>query len=257
MTMKNFIKLLLLTGIFNINHISAQNSDLYILKMKNGIQIKCELVKIVPDSFVMVRQYGLLSKISIKDIADINYAESIAGSGSFGSGKSRTKVVRRPIPDTGWTVGIQPGFTIGSIPGWGATSSFTVRGSVLKSDGKRWMYGFNAGFDPYSYYEEVVAPVMLEGRYLLQKQNTRPVFLAANIGYGFNITSPRLGSDGGFGCSVGIGKSYRLKNQNTFSYVFSYKIQQFKAENWSWWNSINQLQNVDTRRFEFRVEWRY
>lgn len=255
--MKNFLKLLLLIGIFNIGDVHAQNSDLYILKMKNGLQIKCELVKIVPDSFVMVRQYGLLSKININDIADINYAESIAGSGTFGSGKNKTKIVRRPMPDTGWSAAIQPGFTIGSAPGWGATSSFTLRGSFLRSDGKRWSYGINTGFDPYSYYDAVVAPVMLEGRYLLQKQNTKPVFITANAGYGFNITSTRTGSDGGFGCSVGMGKSYRLKNQNIFSYMFCYRIQQFKTESWSWWSSFNQLQNVDTRRFEFRVEWRY
>lgn len=255
--MKNLLKLLLLIGIFKFNNISAQNSDLYILKMKNGLQIKCELVKIVPDSFVMVRQYGMLSKINIDDIADINYSESIAGSGSFGGSRGKIKVVRRPVPDTGWSVGIQPGFTIGSAPAWGATSSFVVRSSILRSDGKRWMYGLNIGLDPYSYYEEVIAPVMLEGRYLLQKQNTKPVFIVANAGYGFNITSPRLGSDGGFGCSVGMGKSYRLKNQNVFSYMFNYKIQQFESENWSWWNRINQLHYVDTRRFEFRVEWRY
>lgn len=255
--MKNSIKLLLLFCLISISKLSAQNSDLYIIKMKSGLQVKCELVKIVPDSFVIVRQYGLVSKISISDIQDINYSESIAGSGSFGGIKGKPKVVRRPLPDTGWSLGIQPGFTIGSIQGWGATSSFVFRGSLLKSDGKRWMYGFNSGFDPYAFYEEVVGATMLEGRYLLTKNDTKPAFLVANMGYGFNLTSPRTGSDGGFGCSFGIGKSYRLKSQNTFSYMFSYKIQQFKAESWDWWSRSTQLQNIDSRRFELRVEWRY
>lgn len=256
MTMKNSIKLLLFFCLISINKLAAQNSDLYIIKMKSGLQVKCELVKIVPDSFVMVRQYGLVSKISINDILDINYSESIAGSGSFG-GSAKKKAIRRPLPDTGWSVGLQPGFTIGSAPGWGATSSFVFRGSFLKSDGKRWMYGINAGFDPYDFYDEVVGATMLEGRYFLKKKDTKPAFLVVNAGYGFNLTSPRTGADGGFGCSFGIGKSFRLKNQNTFSYLFTYKIQQFESETWNWWSSFNQLQHVDTRRFEFRVEWRY
>jgi hypothetical protein len=257
MPMKNSIKLLLFFCLFNAKSLSSQNSDLYVIKFKTGLQIKCELVKVVPDSFVMVRQYGLLTKIPMNDILDINYSESIAGAGSFGGGRGKTKALRRPLPDTGWSVGIQPGFTIGSAPGWGATSSFVFRGSLLKSDGKRWMYGFNAGFDPYDYYGEVIGATMLEGRYLLTKNDTKPVFLVANLGYGFNLSSPRTGGDGGFGCSIGMGKSYRLKNQNSFSYMFTYKIQQFESESWSWWIRSNQMQMIDTRRFEFRVEWRY
>ncbi len=252
--MKNFVKLLLFFCFLIVNESKAQNNDLYILKLKSGLTIKCELVKVVPDSFVSIRQYGLESKVNMSDVVNITYSESLFSTNTF---KSKVKPVKKNLLDTGWSLGLQPGFTIGSGGDWGVTSSFTFRASMLNSNGKNTMYGFNFGFDPYDFYGTILAPTTLEGRYYIGKPAPARVFFNGNIGYSWNLLSPRTGNDGGLTFGFGVGKSYRLRSGNVFSYQFGYKSQDFKQENFIWWRNETVYQIISARRIEFKLEWRY
>lgn len=251
--MKNIVKLLLFFCFFYINESNAQNNDLYLVKLKSGLTIKCELIKVVPDSFVIIRQYGLESKVNMSDVVNITYSESLFQTKTF---NGKVKKIKHSLPDSGWSFGIQPGFTIGT-DGWDVTSSFTMRGSFLNSNGKNSMYGFNIGFDPYSYYNTVLGISSVEGRQYISKRNATRTFISGTLGYGWNLSSPRTGIDGGLLWSLGIGNSYRLNNGNIFSYQFGFKTQNFISEDRIWGRIDPIIQHISTKRFEFKVEWRY
>jgi len=254
--MNYFTKCVLIISFFCACGLHAQNNDLYIVKLKSGLQIKCELVKVIPDSFVTVRQYGLISNIPYGEVVSIHFSESAV---KVQPGRQKTKVFKKNLPDSGWSIGVQPGFSMGMADDDWLTSSFQFRLSALKSLSKKWQAGVTVGLDPYAYYGIVLGTVLAEGRYYLEKDKPRSAFFYGLGGYGFNLTSARLGKDGGINLSYGFGKAFRNKNQNIFSYMFGYRLQKAQEDKlvWAPIGSVNRTYHYVMRRFEFKVEWRF
>lgn len=250
--MKKLLFFIALVLSFFVNNLKAQTFDLYKVHLKSGIVIKCELLKLIPDSFVVIKQYGLKTNIALKDIDSVVFAESrIESLNPY----NRMAIIRKNIPDTGWSVGLQPGFSMGDA-GFEPTTSFVARISVLKSNGRHWMYGLNLGLDPYMYYDMAMGVTALEARYLFNVNKPRSMFLTGLGGYGFNLTSPRTGEDGGLMAAFGFGRSIRTQGQNIFSYMFSFKEQRF-SEMRRFWPDVERKYNYVLRRFEVKFEWRF
>jgi hypothetical protein len=258
--MNYFIKCLFVISFFYTMQASAQNNDLYVIKLKSGLILKCELINVIPDSIVTIRQYGLTSTLKFSEVISIEYAESLVKYEPAGNSNSvsrhRKIVVKKAVPDSGWSVGLQPGFSIGIADDDWLTSSFVMKISVLKSITRKWQAGVVMGLEPYAYYGQVMGTVMGEGRFYLEKEKPKALFLHAQLGYGFNLTSERTGKDGGLAFSYGFGKSFRNRNQNIFSYMIGYKFQSAKEERLLSGNIIRTY-FYRMRRFEFKVEWRF
>lgn len=254
--MKNLRFVVLLSFVFCLNNLVSQNADLYLVKLKSGLVIKCELIKVVPDSFVLIKQYGLESKINISDVVDINYSETSDVFVKNIANKQSSRPVLKNIPDSGWHFAFQIGLALGTKYGSEPASNFVLRSSVLRYNNKRAMYGFNLGIDPYASYEIVCGIAALEGRYMLNKNRKSSGYLVGIGGYGFNLSSVRNGKDGGIHLSAGVGVSNRLKSGNIFSYQFGYKYQEAQMESQSW-RSFGFMEQYRIKRFEVKFEWRF
>ncbi|MES2617339.1 MAG: hypothetical protein V4613_05645 [Bacteroidota bacterium] len=245
--MRHFILIasFIFVGIINCN---AQQTDLYIIKLKNGLQIKAELIKVVPDSFAIIKQYGLATKINLSEISEITFSETNPVAINR---PGRLNVIKRPLPDSGWVCGYQFGISLGS-DGFYPTSSFVARFNALKRIGKNAQAGFSIGLDPYSYYETALAVTTLDFR---EYFNNKPksMFLYANAGYGFSLTEPNTVKYGGLNFGFGFGRSYRTANQNVFSMMLGYKSQDMK-EDYVRWNVPSTIKYISARRMEFKVE---
>lgn len=232
--------------------LNAQTADLYKVYLKSGLIVKAELVKVIPDSIIQIRQYGLITNLKMKDIDSVVFDETKL---PLNYSRRAERASRRNLLDSVWTFGFQPGFTIGS-DGWGVTSSFSFRGAFLGSNSKHLMYGFNFGFDPYLLYEQGFGNISAESRYVFKKDTYKSPFIYCIGGYGFNLTSPALGRDGGVCTSFGIGQSIRTRSDMVFSFMIGYKYQRFKEERFIW-PTGNVLTYNNINRMEFKVEWRY
>lgn len=246
----------LFSFVFCLNNLISQNADLYLVKLKSGLVLKCELIKVVPDSFVVVKQYGLESKINITEVIEINYSETSDVFVKNMVNKQAPKAILKNIPDSGWHFAFQIGLALGTKYGSEPASNFVLRSSVLKSNNKRLMYGFNLGIDPYASYEMVCGITALEGRYMFNKNSKSSGYLVGIGGYGFNLSSVRNGKDGGVHLSAGVGISNRLKSGNIFSYQFGYKYQEAQMESQSW-RSAGIMEQFQIKRFEVKFEWRF
>ncbi|MCC6817853.1 MAG: hypothetical protein IT245_03050 [Bacteroidia bacterium] len=250
--MKNFLAFIVCFVSFNCQ-LNAQNSDLYKVYIKSGLVVKAELLKVIPDSMIQIRQYGLVSNIKMKDIDSIVFDESKLP--NLNTNRMNVWAQRKQLLDSGWSYGFQPGFTLGA-DGWGITSSFTFRGSFLKNNLKHLMYGFNFGFDPYLLYEQAFGNISAESRFLFKEKSIRSPFIYSIAGYGFNLTSPALGRDGGVCASFGLGQSFRTRGDLVFSFMIGYKYQRFKEERFIW-PTGNVLTYNNLNRMEFKTEWRF
>lgn len=234
-------------------HLNAQNTDLFKVYLKSGLILKAELVKVIPDSLVQIKQYGMLTNIKFSEIDSLVFDESLMKTIVFNP--LNKPIERKHVVDSGWSFGLQPGFTLG-IGGWGLTSSFTFRTSILRGNGKLAQYGFNLGIDPYILYENAFGVTALEGRQYFKKQSHRSPFVYGTLGYGFNLTSPALGKDGGVNTSIGFGNGFRTRNGVVFSFMFGYRFQRFRELRNIWRvGDIYTYNNIN--RFECKFEWRY
>lgn len=226
----------------------AQHTDLYIIKLKNGMIIKAELVKVVTDSFAIIKQYGLESKIKMSEILDITFNET---NPTVYLAKGTPPVLRRNLPDSDWSVGYQVGFTLGLVD-YGATSSFVTRFTALKTVARKTQVGFSLGLDPYAAYDFVIGTIAADIRqYFIN--NARAPFVYGYVGYGFNITNSKPIQSGGINYGFGFGQSFRTKRQKTFSFMLGLKGQ--NAEDYSFfWNGSNNLQYYSMRRLELKLE---
>ena len=224
-------------------------SDLYIIKLKNGIAIKAELIKVVPDSFVLIKQYGLETKINMTDILTIIYDET---NPLAYSKRTRPKVFKRPIPDSGWSFGYQFGFTLGRADIYFTTSSFVTRLIALKKVGKRTQVGFAAGADPYDFYSIAIGSVSLDARHYLSK-GSNAMFTYGYSGYGFNLSNPNSIKYGGWNYGIGLGHSLRTKNQKVLSIMAGYKRQYAKEESYPR-NRPSYTKYLTLSRVEFKLE---
>lgn len=236
----------------------AQTGSLYVVQMKSGLQIKCEILSIEGDSFVNISQFGLKSRLSMSEISSIKFSEihpqyNIDQSRIGFTG--RVKKYRAPLRDTGWAPELNIGFTIGSGL-YGATSNFVTRAKLLYMKGNQ-QYGFFAGFDPYARYESALVPAGFEIRNIMKPQSNSSSFLFLNSGYAINVTSVRLGEDGGFNLGLGYGRMRRNPSGTSFFYSIGFKHQTFKATWYNWSLDRDVLSFVAANRFEFNVGWRY
>lgn len=246
-----------------VSGLKSQNADLYLLKMKSGLVIKCEVLKIVPDSFVKIRQYNFESTIKMSDIQTIEFSE-INGAvfTPFNQTNAKVKAPRAQIADSFWHLGLSVGFSAGNSS-YDITTNFLTRINVLRSNRKRtrWMYGPYLALEPYSYYGAVAFTPGLEGRYHFNKSTPKSGIIYGYTGYTMNInTSKPLKNDGStFG--FGIGKSSRTQNGNIFTMMFGYKYQTIQSQINVFDNFRREWINVDAThilpRFEARVEWRF
>lgn len=235
----------------------SQHSDLYLIKLKNGLTLKAELIKIVPDSFIVFKQYGLETKLKMSEVIEINFSET---NQYLITKKGKPIIFKRNLPDTGWSFGYQLGFSGGLINDFGwtrPTTSFVSRISILKSVYKLNQVGVLLGFDPYAAYEFVIFPIELHGRHYFYNKPKSPL-LYANFGYGLNVSRGNPINNGGLTYSFGLGKSFRTKNQKVFSLMFGIKNQQaqdrLREWNWQTGNSTFYDANFSIRRIEFRTE---
>jgi hypothetical protein len=258
--MKNIFYFIVFISSFTTLSVNAQHNDLYLVKLKSGITLKCELLRVVPDSFIVVRQYGLDNTIQMSDVVSVDFSESSLKYFSH-MYYGKPKVIKRNLPDSNWTIGVSPGFTIGSGGWWGPTSSFTTRLNLLKGFGPRFMAGFGTGIDPYGYTGNVIAPLVLDGRCLLQKNSPNSLFIYSELGFGFNLVSPRTVDDGGPTYAIGMGRMYRTKRQNVFGFSFGYRYQSLKSEIQRFdpfSRTTNTIRATEIyRRFVAKAEWRF
>jgi hypothetical protein len=252
--MNYFTKIALIISLFCITETRAQNNDLYVVKLKSGLAIKCELVKVVTDSFIVIRQYGLESTIRYDDVVSIEYSESLV---KHTPGRTKKVVIKRNLPDSGWSIGVQPGFCIGLADDDWLTSSFLFRLSILKTVSPRWQAGITLGLDPYAYYGVLLGSMMGEGRFYLETGRPRAAFLYGQAGYGLSLVSEKPVRDGGLIFEFGMGKAYRNKKQNIFSYMLGYKVQKARHDVTDWnWPGVR-YHYYSLRRFVCKVEWRF
>ena len=250
--MKKLLTVIVITLSF-FCQVNAQNTDLYKIYLKSGLVLKAELVKVIPDSIIQIKQYGMLTVLKFNAIDSVVFSESRLP--DFQMAFMKQKIKRSNILDSGWSLGLQPGFSIGFTE-WDITSSFIFRASVLKNNGKHLMYGFNFGLEPYSYYEQAFGVADLEGRYYFRANTNRSMFFGSLMGYGFNITSPALGRDGGFNFFAGLGQSFKTRNNVLFSFAFGYKYQSYQVMR-NIWQVGNVLTYNRLNRFETKFEWRF
>jgi hypothetical protein len=259
--MNYFIKCILGISFFCTLQAKAQNNDLYVIKLKSGLVLKCELINVIPDSIVTIRQYGMISTLKFSEVISIDYSESLVKHEPPGSvpARQRKVIMKKAVPDSGWSVGLQPGFSMGIADGNWLTSSFVIKLSVLKSLARRWQAGVVVGLEPYAYYDLAMGTVMGEGRFYVEKEKPKSFFMHTQLGYGFNLTSERTGKDGGVAFSYGFGKSFRNRNQNIFSYMIGFKYQKAREEKIVWGpiGSVSRTYHYVIKRFEFKVEWRF
>ncbi len=235
----------------------SQHSDLYLIKLKSGLKIKGELVKIVPDSFIVFKQYGLITKLNIAEVVDITFSET---NQNISYKKGKLIKYKRNLPDTGWRLGLQIGFLGGLADKWGwgptPTTNFVLRMAVLKKVAKKTQVGAMVGFNPYALYSFVALPIEAHIRQYLQNK-PKSMFFYGNLGYGFNISEGSPIKNGGITYGYGIGRSYRTQRQNIFSMKFGFTAQNAIGyiNNFGWRGNFEPIQaNLNIRRFEFRAE---
>lgn len=226
----------------------GQQTDLYRIKLKNGLIIKAELIRVVPDSFALIRQYGMESKINFSEITDISFSET---NPAMINRLDRQVITKRPLPDSGWIFGYQLGASLGTDEYFPITS-FVARFTGLKRIGRTTQAGFSCGIDPYSYYETALGVATIDFREYL-KNKPKSMFLYANAGYGFNLTEPNTVKYGGLNFGFGLGRSYRTRHQNIFSMMLGYKSQDIK-DYYQPWNRPGYIKYINARRIEFKVE---
>jgi hypothetical protein len=96
----------------------------------------------------------------------------------------------------------------------------------------------------------------MEGRQYFKKNTTKSPFAYLTAGYGFNITSPALGKDGGANTSLGFGNSFRTRSGVIFSFMLGYRFQRFRELRNIWGaGQVYTYNNIN--RFEVKFEWRY
>lgn len=227
--------------------------------------IKAFVLRVIPDSIVTIRQYDLESNILMSEVAEIVYSGPVKSENGSQNGMAqdsrtatgrplRSNYIRKNIPDSGWHLGLQLGASFGT-KSYGASSSFVFRANLLKTQG-RFLYGLNTGLDPYLYTGNLLWITAAEGRYHFTMNKPKSFLLNLSSGYGFNLSSPRLGNDGGFLFSSGIGHSHRTRDGNVFSVLLSYKFQSMKSQVTNWMRDTR-TEYYKLHRTEIKVEWRF
>jgi hypothetical protein len=246
-----------------VNGLKSQNADLYLVKLKSGLIIKCEVLKIVPDSFVKIRQFNFESTIKMSEVQMIEFSETSALFVNKFKEENKSQNRRanlKNIPDSGWNFGLSIGFSLGSAY-YGITSNFVGRANLLRTNKKndRFMYGPYFAIEPYTLYETAVMTPGVEGRYHFKKNVPKTFFTYSYTGYSLSLTEPNPLTNGGAAFGIGLGKSGRTRAGNIFSMMFGYKHQSLTGQiylntrnGWEFTKAFYRL-----NRFEARVEWRF
>ena len=132
---------------FCINTANAQSYDLYSIKLKSGLILKCELVNIIPDSFVTIRQYGNVSRIKCSEIIWIEYSGYKKIDSAYNTPYVRPKVILRKLPDSLWTYGLQLSLNLNFGGPYEETAGTQIKFIAMKGVRKGLEAGFCLGFD--------------------------------------------------------------------------------------------------------------
>lgn len=265
--MNYFNKFIFVICFFYVTNAGAQNKDLYNVKLKSGLVIKCELLRVVTDSFVVIRQYGQVNTIKYDEIESISFSETrgtsvvISPEESNRSQPVRAKPVqpqRKNIPDKQPSFGVQTGLCFGQTDDF-PTVSILLRLSVLTGITKRLQAGGAVGLDPYLQYNIVLGSVLGDARYYFKKDKPQSPFLHTQFGYGFNFNSHQPAKEGGLTYNFGVGQSFRDNSQNIFSMMLGYRFQKASEEReiWDQWGNRTVTLFHEFNRVEFKVEFRF
>lgn len=262
--MKYFYYLILIVIFFRGGIANAQSNDLYNVKLKSGLVIKCELLKVVPDSFIVIRQYGQVNTIKYSEIESVDFSQAaVRASPAVPVQTVYARPVRRKksVPDSGLSVGLQTGLCFGTTTEYSMpTVSILLRLSALYTLDKRWQAGIALGIDPYLQYDAVLTSIQGEGRFHLSKDKAQSTFLHGQAGYGFNIVSSTNRVTGGPCYTAGIGQSFRDRKENIFSIIVAYRSQNITQEMQGWDSrsgDFNRTYHRVFNRLEFKVEFRF
>jgi hypothetical protein len=259
--MKYFFYLLLFVVLAKVNVANAQSNDLYNVKLKSGLLLKCELLKMVPDSFIVIRQYGQVNTIKYSEIESVEFIQSAAKtSPTVPTRTYQAKPVqpKKNIPDSGLSVGIQTGLCFGQnddlypMP----TVSVLIRLSLLYSLGNRFQIGVALGLDPYLLNDAIITSMQGEGRFYFIANKPSSPFLHLQAGYGFNIIPATDKIQGGELYTFGFGQSFRDKKDNILSVILAYRSQNLTEEGYDWNNNPVTYHQV-FNRLEAKVEFRF
>ncbi len=253
----------------------AQNSALYNVKLRSGLLIKCELVKLVPDSFVVIRQYGEISSIPSSEVESIVYAGTVTRTQAavkVAVIKEKPKLLRRNLPDSAWTIGFQlgPNMSVNLSPSSDIYDVLPYPGSsfrlnAMKGISKKVEAGFSVGIDPcldISYTDNIFVMGVLLGdlRFNLRKDRPKTPFLYAEGGYGFNLTARDVVKSGGLNMSMGFGSASRTKTQGIYSFMLGLKLQTIRQELFFFtWPDTRQdvYYHYALFGFEMKMEWKF
>jgi hypothetical protein len=226
--------------------LDAQNGDLFVFKLKSGLEIKGELLKVIPDSCVVLRQYGLETTINISEISSIKWSGRTE---HFIPSTAPLAYRIANLPDSGFYMGASIGGTVGITDvNEDITSSFSVQLSALYFVKPRLLTGVSLLLDPYGYYSQAIFSPVVDVRYFPMVKRRKSPLIYGHLGYGFNITSPALGKHGGINTEFGLGFAKSTRNHNVFLISAGVKYQEFKRK-----SSVVVWPNVEDRIYHYQL----
>jgi len=245
------------------------NKPTHIIILNNGASFKASIIY-VNDSITAYNSNGLFCEIRNSEILAIESLFYIKKSGVFygkydsiNTANLANISYKKPIFTNNKNyIFLNFGAKFGSGVDDGITytlSSFLLDFGYMIPYKKRLYWGPSIGIHPFYFYDAVLFPMRLEGKYVFQPQQQKSLLVNAALGYGLAVSSGNPITQGGVTFKVGLS---RLKNKtdgrmNEFGFGFSFD--QFQTQQ-SVFNQFTRTMDVEKRyvktgRIYFSKSW--
>lgn len=237
---KSYINgILVLFILMFFNSICAQTGKmpLYDITLKNGVVLRASVLE-MGGGKIKISQMGLVSEYPDSLVVSLKLSEAV---GSSTIQKEAKNLQVRKVYGL-----LQAGFLGGIVnDGWGTYPqvNMTMDGSVHYFFKPNWSAGIGFGGQYYTSYDAGSLDLKPEIRWVA-KQAPRSLYMYAQPGISFSISNNSSKNGVSYFAGYGLGKMFRTRNGETFSFSLGLRHQELFTENNNWTGTFWEVQSI-------------